>query len=105
MPVVLLERLPLPSLQTYTTFSVGLLICAVFFAHQAVFEKYEQAQNITDTGQDPDSHNESTGNIFQKWDDYLLDVFHILIQETWCVWVSSDETVQTQLAHRFGSLS
>ncbi|XP_064640345.1 E3 ubiquitin-protein ligase AMFR-like [Lineus longissimus] len=86
MPVVLLERLPLPSLQTYTTFSVGLLICAVFFAHQAVFENYEQAQNITDTGQDPDTHNDSAVNIFQKWDHYLFDVFQILIQETWCVW-------------------
>ncbi|KAK3085500.1 hypothetical protein FSP39_004261 [Pinctada imbricata] len=36
MPVVLLERVPFPSLQTYTAISAVLLSCAIFYAYQTV---------------------------------------------------------------------
>ncbi|XP_064610639.1 E3 ubiquitin-protein ligase AMFR-like [Liolophura sinensis] len=36
MPVIILDRIPLPSLQAYTAFSVLLLSCALFYTHQIV---------------------------------------------------------------------
>ena len=36
MPVVLLERIPLPSLRTYTSISVLLTACAIYYAHLTV---------------------------------------------------------------------
>lgn len=36
MPVVVLERIPLPSLQTYSAVSVVLLSCALFYSYQLV---------------------------------------------------------------------
>ena len=41
MPVVLLERIPLPSLQTYTAISTLLLSCAFFYAYQTVISVEE----------------------------------------------------------------
>lgn len=38
MPVILVDRLPLPSLKTYTVISVALLSCSVYYAVQVTNE-------------------------------------------------------------------
>ncbi|KAE8743205.1 hypothetical protein FOCC_FOCC011185 [Frankliniella occidentalis] len=38
MPVILVDRLPLPSLKTYTVISVALLSCSVYYAVQVTSE-------------------------------------------------------------------
>lgn len=39
MPVAILERIPLPSLQSYTLFSCSLFTCALYYAHQIVTDE------------------------------------------------------------------
>lgn len=46
--MVLLERIPLPSLRTYTSISVLLLACAIYYAHQIVTGNFDDASNETD---------------------------------------------------------
>jgi len=86
MPVVLLERLPLPSLKTYTLLSVGLLVSALYYAHSSL-------------------ENDESGNIavFELLDMYTVNVSslsgsvieraclmaYVLAREPWCLVVSS----------------
>lgn len=48
MPIILLlERLPLPNLRTYTSFSVLLLVCVLGVSHFSVFDYFENFNSIT----------------------------------------------------------
>ena len=91
MPVILLERIPLPSLRAYTGFSVILLACAVFYAHQFV-------QTAKDTGMEiPFSEmvNENGVddiqylNVSLPYDSYVWNMVYVMTTEAWCVWVSN----------------
>ena len=33
-------------------------------------------------------------DIYKHWDVYILDVVHVLLYETWCVWVSPELLVE-----------
>jgi hypothetical protein len=84
MPIILLERLPLPSLKTYTALSLTLLICSVYYAHMtlkeddaeslAVFELLDYNINLT-------SFN---GSVLEK--AYLMA--YVMSKEPWCLLVS-----------------
>jgi len=84
MPVILLERLPLPSLKTYTAISVALLACSVYYAHQtlneddarslAVFELLDYNINLTSVN----------GSVLER--AYLMA--YVLSREPWCLVVS-----------------
>lgn len=91
MPVVLLERLPLPSLKTYTTISVGLLACAIYFANEVVREANEQDVNSTE-GTDPGNlslvQHVQNGSRELSHEAYAGQVADALMGEVWCVWVS-----------------
>ncbi|XP_074646773.1 E3 ubiquitin-protein ligase AMFR-like [Tubulanus polymorphus] len=97
MPVVLLERLPLPSLQTYTTFSVVLLACAIIFAHQNVTDTSLASNDTVEAvAGGANSADEAGGGgsliadgiliKFREWDVYFSSMFSLLMSETWCVW-------------------
>lgn len=86
MPVILLERIPLPSLQTYTTFSVLLLSCAILYAHQIVTTS---SVEVPDEGEDSDATHEFLidFNGTLPYDDYKWNMLHVLTIEVLCVWV------------------
>jgi len=82
MPVVLLERLPLPSLRTYTLLSVGLLASSLYYVHSnrdnddstnvAVFELMDMYSV---------SVSSLTGSVIEK---VFLMAF-VLAREPWCL--------------------
>lgn len=86
MPVILLERIPLPSLQTYTTFSVLLLSCAILYAHQIVNNSIVEIPNKE--GVSEETHEflvEFNGTL--PYEDYKWNMLHVLTMEVLCVWV------------------
>lgn len=50
MPVILVDRLPLPSLKTYTVISVALLSCSVYYAVQVTSEANWKANTTATLG-------------------------------------------------------
>ena len=91
MPVVLLERLPLPSLRTYTSVSVVLLACAVYYASQVVYERQsalEEAAEKNDSLEAIINGPNNASNVFDTGQAYLRNGVEVLLEETWCVWVS-----------------
>ena len=99
MPVVLLERLPLPSLRTYSSISVLLLACAVYYSHHGVIEVGKQLKNQTETGNENmtqiengagQSGVENQSVVKEPSNntvDHVLDVVEFMFQEPWCIWV------------------
>lgn len=102
MPVVLLDRIPLPSLRTYTAVSVVLLACAIYYAHNCALS--EVYTNVTlESSTLPEDGLGSTGNSTEEaaiikqptdhnktftTEEYLDEIMIILVEEAWCVWVS-----------------
>lgn len=87
MPVILLERIPLPSLRTYTGFSVVLLACAVFYAHQFVQTAKNEGIEIPVSdmtrGNEVDIHYV---NVSLPYDSYIWNMVYVMTTEAWCVW-------------------
>ena len=85
MPVILLERLPLPSLKTYTILSVGLLASALYYAHSSLMN--DDSTNIAVFELlDMYSVNMSslTGSVIEK----VCLMAYALAREPWCLVVS-----------------
>lgn len=85
MPVVLLERLPLPSLKTYTTVSVVLLACAVYYAHDVVTGIHEEDTNSTKENVTVPTKVNVTNSTLES-NGYVLGMVDVLFQEAWCIW-------------------
>lgn len=110
MPVVYLERLPLPSLQTYSAISAILLSCSVFYAYQVVLSVEEISKSVNvaattsgnvavpgiphDAGTPPMDGGEASiiepvddlMNLTLPYDTLGLNIFHVLTTEGWCIW-------------------
>lgn len=96
MPVILLERLPLPSLRVYSAISVALLSCSIYYAVHVTSDPNWKSNttslvNIDGTSDSP--QNESNffieelrhkSSIFA----YLSNIMTFMIQEPVCIWVS-----------------
>ncbi len=110
MPVTLLERIPVPSLQTYTIVSCSLFTCALAYAHHLVtdgggtvlpflrgyflgpFGFVSDISEETPDGLDAEdvtstNDAESVKKLIEG-EGYATDVLNVLLTETWCVWVS-----------------
>lgn len=86
MPAILLERLPLPSLHTYISFSVLILALASFYAHQTVNAKLNfdpQTQIEEELGLPPELANIT---LPYAQDQHFLNMVYIMRVETWCIW-------------------
>ena len=96
MPLLFLERIPLPSLRTYTAVSVGLLSLSVYYAVQVSSDPNWKVNNTSkivadvDAGKNDSDQNVLTWNktqnaslIFQ-----LQEIVYFMIQEPLCIWVS-----------------
>ncbi|KAH9502409.1 hypothetical protein Btru_075610 [Bulinus truncatus] len=86
MPALILERLPLPSLQTYISFSILLLALAAFYAHQTVntilnFNPDSQVEE--ELGLPPELANIT---LPYDRDQHFLNMVYIMRVETWCIW-------------------
>jgi autocrine motility factor receptor len=97
MPVILLDRLPLPSLRAYTVISVVLLSCSVYYAVQVTSDPNWKV-NSTASGSNLDTNeNESDESVlspaanFQHSESlghHLSQLVTFMIQEPLCIWVS-----------------
>lgn len=82
MPVVVLERFPLPSLKVYTSVSIALLAIAIYYGSEIVtrFDEIdgEKLPNI-----------DTSLNIHRSWigDSYGFRILTVLTQEAWTIWV------------------
>lgn len=97
MPVILLERIPLPSLQTYTSVSVLVLSVALYYAYHTVtnfdmntvsmvdFDDGVTVEPVID-GDVPTYYQEEV-NLTLPYDSVGWNMFHILTAEVWSVWV------------------
>ncbi|KFM75661.1 hypothetical protein X975_22629, partial [Stegodyphus mimosarum] len=97
MPAVLLDRLPLPSLQAYTVGSVLLLACSVHYAVQ-VTSQIGLNFNGTEVGSDNGfTFKNSTPGIRPdiSFGDVLfervfirrsIEVLYFMLQEPMCIW-------------------
>lgn len=109
MPVALLERIPVPSLWTYTFVSCSLFASACLYAHQLLtdegggtilpflrgyfllplglatieFQEESPAESV-----DESALNSSVIHKPLQGEGYATDLFNVLLTETWCVWVS-----------------
>lgn len=102
MPVILLERIPIPSLRTYTTITVLLLSCVLFHAHRIVTNFHEKpvpspSEHVDDSGVSIETVGDDgtattdplyPENITLPTDHYIQNLFHVMTSEVWCVWVS-----------------
>jgi autocrine motility factor receptor len=82
MPVILLERLPMPSLKTYTALSVCLLASALYYGHSTLLEDENDTKisvlDLLDYNINLTSFNDSVmGNV------YLMA--YVLSREPWCI--------------------
>lgn len=96
MPVIPLEKLPLPSLQAYTAISVLLLSCSVYYAIHVTsdptwktnstsilnIETFETVKNESSDYIEGFSHKLSSVGVF------LGDIVSFMVQEPVCIWVS-----------------
>lgn len=88
MPIVFLDRLPVPSFRAYTTISVAILSCSVYYAAQIVKDPSwrSNATNIVIddgnvTGNDSTTDTRTPGIHFKE-------LLACMIQEPICLWVS-----------------
>ncbi|KAK3086154.1 hypothetical protein FSP39_014404 [Pinctada imbricata] len=110
MPVVLLERVPFPSLQTYSAISAVLLSCAIFYAYQTVIGVNELTSPLSKhVGEMPTlqtpvespkpevvTENPDVGsveplvepgevNLTLPYDNVMMNVMFVLWSEMWCI--------------------
>ena len=90
MPVILLERLPLPSLEAYAAISASLFGCSVFYAMEKTLDQEWRTQF---TGLDSLDQEIPGTNILQNtlpfcWlNSRIQDIIMFLFHNYLCIWV------------------
>ena len=85
MPLLFVDRLPVPSLRVYTAISIGILSCSVYYAAQIVKDPSWQTNhtNILD--------DNVTGNVTQtdsrSFGVHIKELLACMVQEPGCIWV------------------
>lgn len=123
MPVILVERLPLPSLRAYTAVSILLLAGSIYYAIQVtqggsgfgktghVGQVHPQDISIigrllggTRIAQLQDNVNSTTGNKSRtSFAHQMADLVTFMIQEPHCIWVSIINYSITSFSFRIGT--
>ena len=96
MPLLLLERIPLPSLRTYTAISVGLLSLSVYYAVQVSSDPDWKVNSTSKIVTDVELQKNDSDQSLVTWGKaqnasllfQLQEVVHFMIQEPLCIWVS-----------------
>jgi len=87
MPVILLERLPLPSLKTYTILSVGLLASALYYAYSGL--ENDDSTNVA-VFELLDMYNINVSSVAGAVIEKACLMAYVLAREPWCLVVSID---------------
>ncbi|XP_013379354.1 E3 ubiquitin-protein ligase AMFR [Lingula anatina] len=101
MPVIFLERIPLPSLQTYSAVTFVLLSIALLYGHRKVVEHLPEEIHVSDDGgavgspmpevptEEPRVDTSFDPNAFHQeyHGDYAHNMVTALLDESWCVWI------------------
>jgi hypothetical protein len=82
MPVVLLDRLPLPSLPAYTAVSVSLLACSLYYAAQNASQLDPEHQTPLAEGQ------LDLATLCWVFGRRCSAILTFMIHEPFCIWVS-----------------
>ena len=85
MPLLFLERVPWPSLQTYTALSAILLAATVLSAYNTVTESGELDRYVT---QESHTSPEDEYDLFTSYGDVASDILLYMTTDTAFVWVS-----------------
>ncbi|KAG5894686.1 hypothetical protein JTB14_034734 [Gonioctena quinquepunctata] len=85
MPVVPLDRLPLPNLKAYSFVSVAALSACVYYATQIIKDPNWNYTSEIDSRSAPDGQN-STDPEGRSLGQFVSDIFTIMIREPVCVW-------------------
>ena len=94
MPVILLDRLPLPSLRAYTIISVLLLSCSVYYAVQVTNDPNWKVNSTNanlgtiEKEQNEVPHHPPDLNKNDSLSYHLGLLMTFMIQEPLCIWVS-----------------
>lgn len=94
MPIIFLERLPLPNLKTYTCASVFALSACIYYATYVVrdpdWNKPKSDLEVSiGSGADPFTSNDTNNTAIdnRSFGQFAGDAFSILTREPICVWV------------------
>lgn len=126
MPVILVDRLPLPSLKTYTVISVALLSCSVYYAVQvtsdvnwkanatASHEAMATSASMGKLGESSFNPSQSTSTketvstqaapVFKSKPTLgaqITEVVTYMVQEPLCIWVSMETNLFCLLNQSF----
>lgn len=85
MPVLFLDRLPLPSLQAYTAFSLIPLSCSIYYAIQVTSQPGWKS-NATLTPDSTPLFQDSQTNGTNSGGFSLTEVLYYMIEEPLCIW-------------------
>jgi len=87
MPVILLERLPLPSFEAYAAISASLLGCSLYYASEITIDQEWKTQ-LTDTDELQEEFSGALQNILPlSWlNTRAQDVATFLIYDPLCLW-------------------
>jgi len=91
MPVILVDRLPLPSLKTYTAISVALVSCSVYYAVQVTNDGTWRvnATSVDGVGMPADPLlDKPTNRTKLSLGVHIAEVITYMVQEPLCIWVS-----------------
>lgn len=98
MPAVILDRLPLPNLKTYTCGSVLALSACVYFAMQVIKDPGWNHGNNGDVGSTvtiSDLNRTNASYSGRSLGQVVSQVFVVMIREPVCVWVSNNNNTNT----------
>uniref|UniRef100_A0A1B6KF14 Uncharacterized protein n=1 Tax=Graphocephala atropunctata TaxID=36148 RepID=A0A1B6KF14_9HEMI len=95
MPVILLERLPLPSLKAYTVISAVLLSCSVYYAVHVTSDPSWKNNSTSviniETLEAVKNESYDVGGLSKKLSSlgvFITDIVTFMIQEPLCIWIT-----------------
>ena len=80
MPVIMFERMPLPSLRTYTSISVCSFACALFYTHSILADLQLENEGQNETA------NSTVNATDHAKDGSLASYIDVMLSTTWCAW-------------------
>lgn len=93
MPVLLLERLPLPSLQAYAVISISLLFWSLNYAAEKTLDtgwrsQFPEMMNNSTDAEDTPKPSLLQALLSQHWiSSRARDIFLFSIHDSLCIWV------------------
>ncbi|XP_046747934.1 E3 ubiquitin-protein ligase AMFR-like isoform X1 [Diprion similis] len=89
MPMVFLDRLPVPSLRAYTSISIAILSCSVYYAAQIVKDpgwRNNHPNSLVVAGGNNTDNNASAIVDSRTLGVHMRELFACMVQEPGCIW-------------------